>query len=125
MAIKINEVHHHDNTRYVMVLAIYEETIQNSSVHLNLPFGVSPFAVATAAKQGIVVRLNTIKEIRPCQVIPVFCAIVTTSAAPSTPISPLNATNNAESVPMVAITFSFAIKPVTAATTNTQPNEPS
>ena len=38
----------------------------------------SPFALATAAKQGIVVILNAIKEIKPGIPIPVASIIVTT-----------------------------------------------
>ena len=46
-------------------------TIQNNSVHLNLPFGSSALAVAHAAKQGIVNMLKAINEIQPCHDIPV------------------------------------------------------
>ena len=83
-------------------------------------------AVATAAKHGIVVILNTINAIKPAAVIPVDCIIaVTASTPPSASTSIAAPTKQAASVPNVEITFSLAIKPEIAATMNTQPVLPS
>ena len=65
-----------------------ETNSQNKSVQINLPLGSSAFAVATDAKQGIVVILNAIKEIKPAGVTPVAAIIATISNAPSSLPSP-------------------------------------
>ena len=80
----------------------------------------SPFALATAAKQGILVILKAIKEIKPGIPIPVASIIVTTSKIPSS-VAIYPPAIQAARVPNVAITFSLAIKPVTAATTKIHP----
>ena len=49
---------------YTMEEVIMDTTTQNKSVHLNLPFPISPFAAATAAKQGIVNILKAINAIK-------------------------------------------------------------
>ena len=106
---------------------MYEVASQNNNVVANLPFGNSPLAVATAAKQGIVNILNAIKAITPLKVIPVVWIISSAAAKPSTTSSPalkLGFKTKAK-VPRVEITFSFATRPLIAATANTQPNEPS
>ena len=111
---------------YTTIPTKYEAVSQNKSVHLNLPFTTSPFAVATEAKQGTVVILNAIKEMSPGMVTPVATIMRATSKIPSSEDSkPMLPGKHAASAAKVATTFSFAIKPVTAATTNTQPHSPS
>ena len=97
--------------------------IQNSKVFLNDFFeGSSAFAVATAAKQGIVSILNAMNAISPGTPMPVALIIsVTAIKPPSASTSIIPPTMQAARVPNVAITFSFAIRPVIAATANTQP----
>ena len=68
---------------YTVIPMVYDAKSQNKSVHLNFPFAVSPFAVATAAKHGTVVILNAIKEIKPGTVIPVAVIKCATSTTPS------------------------------------------
>ncbi len=107
-----------------MLDTIYEVHTQKSSVHLNLPFGNSAFAVAHAAKQGIVSMLKAIKEMSAGMVMPVAPIMATTSVMPSS-VAIYEPATAAASVPNVAMTFSFATKPVRAATANTQPFAPS
>ena len=98
-------------------------TIQNKIVDLNLFFGSSDFAVATAAKQGIVSILNAMNAIKPGTLIPVALIIsITESIPPNASSATKPAVKEADKVANVAITFSFAITPVIAATANTHPN---
>ena len=56
-----------------------EVNTQKRRVHRNLPLPISPFAAATAAKQGIVSILKAIKEMSAGTVIPVAETITPTS----------------------------------------------
>ncbi len=55
----------------MIVPTMYDVHIQNTKVHLNFfLLGISAFAVATAAIQGIVVILNAINAIKAGIVMP-------------------------------------------------------
>ena len=64
-----------DKNAYTNVAPKKEVIIQKSNVNLNVPFLSSPFAVAHAAKQGMVNMLKAINEIQPCHVIPLAAII--------------------------------------------------
>ena len=130
----MNVNHHLANTKYTIDDTIYDVQIQNNNVVLNFFLPSSPLAVATAAKHGIVVILNSINEINtgqptnPLPLIPVALAVATDDALPESSIpSWYNAKYELESwiAPVdtpwdstvnVAITFSLAINPVIAET---------
>ena len=107
----------------MIVPTMYDVQIQKTSVHLNFfLFGISAFAVATAAIHGIVVILNAINAINAGIVMPDALIISAVSAMPSAAPPATFAPMQAANVPKVATTFSFAISPVIADTINTQPH---
>ena len=70
--IQMNIVHHQEPTVYTIADTTYEATSQNTNVQWYVDLlPSSAFAVATAAKQGIVVILNAMNAINPGIVIPV------------------------------------------------------
>ena len=69
--INIARVQTYSPIKKIIIETMYEVASQNNNVVANLPFGNSPLAVATAAKQGIVNILNAIKAMTPLKVIPV------------------------------------------------------
>ena len=88
---------------------IYEVIIQNISVPLK-PFLLlsSAFAVATAAKQGMVVMLNAMNDKSAGTVMLVAEIIcITAETPPSVSVSIIAPAIQPAKVPNVAITFSF------------------
>ena len=80
----MNSVHHHSPTRYTTVPTMYDTASQKSSVvWKSFLFASSDFAVATAAKHGIVVMLKAMKAMRPAGVMPVCCIMMTAALMPS------------------------------------------
>ena len=124
---KMNNNHHIDNTKYVIEPAMNDTASQNNTVYKNFFLPSSPLAVATAAKHGIVVILNTINAInieypmKPFPVIPEAVAAAIVAETPSSSRANLykliyESTSTIEFVwtdwantVNVATTFSFAI----------------
>ena len=112
-----------------------EASIQKRMVQIKVPFLSSPLAVATAAKQGMVSMLKAMKEMHPCQVMPVALIIATVAVTPASSAS-MASKRAGSTMPLwmaaramapremkVVTTFSLAIRPVIAATAKIQPTE--
>ena len=84
----MNTNHHLASTKYAIVDVRYDTPSQNKIVPQNFFLVSSPLAVATAAKQGIVVILNMINAIntgqpvKPEPVIPVALAVAIADEVP-------------------------------------------